>query len=1356
MLDFLYISVKMTKAGYEISPKFIVKRSEDLMIRGGKFYAIWDDTVNLWSTDEYRAQQLIDRELDKYVEEHQELAGSRVLYIWDSDTRMIDKWKHYIETSMSDNYKPLDESLIFSNHIVTRKDYASKRLPYPLAAGPHESWDELVGTLYDKEERHKIEWAIGAVVDGTSKNLQKFLVFYGSGGTGKSTIINIIEKLFQGYYATFDAKALGQANASFALEPLKNNPLVAIQHDGDLSRIEDNTRLNSIVSHELMTVDEKFKSLYSNRFNAFLILGTNRPVKITDAKSGIIRRLIDVEPTGNLIKRSQYNKLIKGIDFELSGIAAHCLSVFREDPGYYDDYIPTKMLGASNDFYNFVLDSYDVFKADDGCTLREAWERYKTYCADANVTYSLPMRVFKEELRNYFREFVERSYNEGVRVYNRYSGFITDKFVTPAPKNEDSKPAETDISEEKDGEIPSASLLPPWLVLNEQESVFDKQFADCLAQYASEAGTPLAAWSVVTTLLLAINTRMVHYVRPPENLIVVDFDLCDDKGNKSMIKNLEAASKWPQTYAELSKSGAGVHLHYFYDGDVSELSRLVDEHIEIKVFTGKSSLRRKLTKCNNLPIATISSGLPIKERGKMLSENSVKSERGLRNLIERNLRKEIHPNTKPSIDFIYKLLEDAYANDLNYDVRDLRPAIMAFAAESSHQSAKCLETVSEMKFSSAEPSQNAAEPGSKDLDIVFFDVEVFPNLFVVCWKPINGNVKHWINPTPAQVEWLIYQNRLVGFNNRRYDNHIIYARMMGYTNEQLYTLSHRIINGSDNALFGQAYNLSYTDVYDFSSNKQSLKKFELDYGIHHQELGFPWDQPVPKDKWELVAEYCENDVIATQVVWEKRQGDFLAREILADLTGMTVNDTTNQLTTKLIFGDNKTPQAEFVYTKLGGTEESVLEHIEEVVSPITGKKYKVNPEFTCRDTVTGQMIFPGYKFDWVEIGDKKSKRMSTYRGEDVGEGGYVFAVPGMYGRCTTKDVTSMHPHSAMALNLFGPRYTKVFTELVNARVAIKRGTKNGDFSSVEKLFGGRLMKYLDDTQKAKMLVNALKIAINSVYGLTAAGFVNAFKDPRNEDNIVAKRGALFMINLCNEVIDKGGKVVHIKTDSIKVENLTDELDDFICAYGALYGYSFETEHVFDRLCLVNNAVFIGKCSQDDPDPDWRGKWEATGKQFQVPYVFKTLFSHEEIEFDDMVEMLSVQSALYLDMNENLPDVSLLEKDLVKEQKRVPVNPSKIMYLESEIAKGHNYIFIGKTGAFCPIKEGCGGGLLMRLNENTGKYSYASGSKGFRWMEAEVVKNLHKEADIDRSFYNNLLDTAVESISAFGDFEAFVS
>lgn len=170
------------------------------MIRGGDFYAIWIDERGMWSTDEQDAVDLIDRELDRYAEENRTRfdGNIRVLHMWDAETGMIDTWHKYCQKQMKDQFHMLDEKLIFSNTKVTKRDYASKSLPYPLEPGETPAWERLVSTLYSPEERHKIEWCIGAIVTGESKKLQKFLVFYGAVGTGKSTIINVIMQLFEG------------------------------------------------------------------------------------------------------------------------------------------------------------------------------------------------------------------------------------------------------------------------------------------------------------------------------------------------------------------------------------------------------------------------------------------------------------------------------------------------------------------------------------------------------------------------------------------------------------------------------------------------------------------------------------------------------------------------------------------------------------------------------------------------------------------------------------------------------------------------------------------------------------------------------------------------------------------------------------------------------------------------------------------------------------------------------------------------------------------------------------------------------------------------------------------------------
>ena len=1353
MLDFMTISTRSTRSGVEIAPKFIMKKSKDLMVRGKDFYAVWDEERKMWSTDEDDVTRLIDKELNKYVDENgDKLEGTpSIKYMWDSDSGSIDKFHKYCQKQMRDSYTMLDEELIFSNTEITRERYASKKLNYPLESGDISAWEKIIGTLYSEEERHKIEWAIGSIVSGDSKTIQKFMVLYGAAGTGKSTILNIVQQLFDGYYTVFDAKALGNPSNTFALEPFNTNPLVAIQHDGDLSRIEDNTRLNSLVSHELMPVNEKFKGIYKTRFKCFLFMGTNRPVKITDGKSGLLRRLIDVHPTGNKIPGKEYRTLMEQVTFELGAIAQHCLEVYLDDPEYYDDYIPKSMLGASNDFYNFVCDSFSVFKKENGTTLKAAWEMYKTYCEEANVPFPFSKRNFKEELKNYFWDYDERVEKEdGSKLLSYYSGFKTDIFEADTGGKK--------IKEESNDKIEN------WLDFKMEESIFDRECADCPAQYATSKETPTKPWDDVTSKLSELNTSKLHYVKVPENHIVIDFDIKDADGNKSFEKNVEAAMKWPPTYAELSKSGGGIHLHYIYNGDIEQLSHIYDSDIEIKVFTGKTSLRRKLTKCVNLAIATISSGLPLKEVKKVINFDGIKNEKCLRSVLKKHLNKEIMGNTKPSIDMIKKCLDEAYDSGVGYDVSDMKNAVFALAASSSNQADTCLKIVNQMKFKSEEVSVTHDESDTDDL--VFYDVEVFPNLFLVNYKFAGEEkpVVRLINPKPSDIERLM-QFKLVGFNCRRYDNHMLYARLMGYTNEQIYNLSQRIINSKKGenrgVFFGEAYNISYTDIYDFASagNKKSLKKLEIEMGIHHQELGLPWDEPVPEELWVKVAEYCDNDVIATEAAFHYLSADWTARQILADLAGMTYNDTTNTLTTRIIFGTNKKPQNEFNYRNLAEPVYDLDDDTYEFLANACPKMM----EKTHGEAGSLLPYFPGYKYE---------NGKSTYRGKEVGEGGYVDAVHGMFGNVALLDVSSMHPHSTIAECLFGVRFTTAFREIVEGRVDIKHEA----WDVVDNILGGILKPYvqkvIDGEMTSKQLANALKTAINSVYGLTSANFENPFRDIRNKDNIVAKRGALFMIDLQHAVQEKGFTVAHIKTDSIKIPDATPEIIQFVMEFGERYGYTFEHEATYDRMCLVNNAVYIAKYKDADECQKMYGyvpgdnkkdgnKWTATGKQFAVPYVFKTLFSKEPIELEDMCETFSVKSALYLDMNETLEDVSGYEKELDKIETKYKQGKISDVIFENEcsrlkklIAEGHDYHFIGKVGQFCPIKPGEGGGLLMR--EQNGKYYAATGTTGYRWLESEMMMGQEHDYKIDKSFYVKLVDDALETIEQYGDSEWFLS
>lgn len=693
----------------------------------------------------------------------------------------------------------------------------------------------------------------------------------------------------------------------------------------------------------------------------------------------------------------------------------------------------------------------------------------------------------------------------------------------------------------------------------------------------------------------------------------------------------------------------------------------------------------------------------------------IKSEKALRAMIVRNLNKEYHAYTKPSIDFIWQILEDAYESDLVYNVSDMRNAILGFAVGSTNNADYCVKKVGTMKFKSKEKEIELDEDGN--VPIVFFDCEVFPNLLLVCWKIAGkeNKVVKMFNPSPSDIEELI-RYRLIGFNNRDYDNHIIYACMIGWSPFEIYNLSQQLIQ-KRTGFFGEAYRLSYTDIFDFSKEKKGLKKFEIELGIHHQELGLPWDKPVPEELWEKVGEYCENDVIATEAVFYSKKGqeDFLAREILADISGLSLNDKTNSHTTKIIFGNEKHPQ--LIYTDLA-----------------TG--------VSSDGTYNPRNKFEGYEYRRLnQEGEKDDGRMhNMFRGVDLGRGGYVYAQKNMYTNVALLDVASMHPNSVIQLNMFG-EFTQNFQDLLNARLYIK----HKEYDKAKQLFGGRLAKYLDDPAKAEGLAGALKIAINSVYGLTSAGYDNPFRDRRNINNIVALRGALFMKTLQDEVVKRGFTVAHIKTDSIKIPEATPEIIKFCQDFALEYGYVLEHEATYAKMCLVNDAVYIAKyftkewCEEHYgyvPEKNYKhsGKWTATGKQFQVPYVFKNLFSKEPITFYDMCEVNTVKKgAIYIDANEGLA--------------------------EDE----HNYIFVGRVGQFTPVSNGFGGGDLICIDgenpDGTPKVSSVQGAKGYLWLESEVVRSLYPDdpsSVVDKGYYNHLVDEAIDAISKYCDFEWFVS
>lgn len=1245
-MDFYTITAKSfgsrAKQDYTIQPDFVFI-NKDLVCKGGSMHGYWYD--GLWRTSLTDMITIIDKDVRDYAEDFKKGrmdAEINVKQMNQSSSGLMTQFNLYTK-AMPDSPVEFNTRIIFSNETPKREDYSTTQLSYTPTPGPTPAFDEMFNLLYEPVELEKILWFIGASLTNSMSKIQKFLFLYGGKGSGKGTVIKVFKMLFEGYYSGIDLHKL-TGGSEFATSGIKETQLL-IDDDSDLYSIKDDTNLLKLTSHEPIQVNNKYQSTYSVTFKGLLVAASNQRFKVRNIDSGITRRAVVAEPTEITHDYHTYMRLMDKIEFELPHIAQRAIDVFKEKgPAYYEDYMAYDMMESTDTMFSFMREHAKAL--GDVCTLKSASELYKAYLEDIGFDTNGYKRKVKEQLKRYYLRFHPHKRIDGELVKNVYEGLKWDD-IFPGTKS-----PQQEAEDER-------SLLEEF-ALKEIQSAFDEMGATYPAQYTTQDGLPKTKWDNVETTLADIDTRELHYVRVPENHIVIDFDLKNEEGEKDLSLNLKAAQKFPDTYTELSKSGNGVHLHYIYDGEVGKLAPVYDEDIEVKVYKGNASLRRKLSLCNDKPIAHISTGLPEKEETiNMWKDIEVIqwNENKMRTAIKSNLEKKYHDSTKPSIDFIAKIINDAVKDGVKFDIRDMRQDILAFAASSSNQASYCIKVVSGLKYhtieqeDSNELQKKSGQTFYEKEDLWFYDIEVFSNLFIVAFKRYGKNnpVTTWINPTREQIASLV-ERPLVGFNNRRYDNHIIYAALLGESNLALYRQSQRIINdkNAQSGMYSGAYELSYTDIYDYlnAGNKMSLKKWEVKLGVKHDEFELPWDKPVPEDMWERAAEYCGNDVLATEAVFDATLADYNARRILTILSGLSMNSTTNQHTTAIIFEgkSKKDTMSELVYTDLGET-------------------------------------FPGYKYAWGK---------SDYRGEDPGEGGYVYAEPGVHENVALLDVASMHPASVIALNMFG-KYTKNFEALMDARLHIK----HDDLEAVGKMFGGRLKEILQEEGiTPKDLSNALKTAINSVYGLTSAKFENQFRHPDNNDNIVAKRGALFMIDLKHAVQERGYTVAHIKTDSIKIPNADKEIIDFVFEFGRQYGYTFEHEDTYKKLALVNKSTYI---CQDQDDV-----WHATGTQFQDPYVFKTLFSKEP----------------------------LIEEDY---------------FVTKEVKNASIYLGDKFIGRLAKVYASLTGEDLLRVTED--KQGFISGTKGLKW---KLSKDFVNHKDLDMNYYKTLAEDAIDAIRKVGD------
>lgn len=1171
-MDFYNIVIDKSKKVTQIGPLFRTIAIQDIIIdnKAQEVVAYWDEKRMTWSEDIAKLLKGIDKEVFDEFHEFQKLHPEEPVTLNTIDNVASSAYRDWLKflNNVRTPKPEFNSEVLFSDHDIEREDYATYKLPY--RPDPDVSIDEFLegmSVFYDHENLDKLLWFIGATLTGDIHNIQKFAYLYGKAGSGKGTTIEIIKQIFQGPYTGQISLEKLTGKSEFASSQVRDLP-VLYDPEVNLYRMTNDTPLLALTAHEPISVNRKFRDPVEVTFRGFLIAASNQPVKVRNIDAGINRRLVDIYQTGNKMTTDQYNKWMSIIPSQVPGIAHYAIQRYRAmGRSFFEGYVSQQMLAQTNYIHRFVRENYLLFT--DPMPLGKAYEMYQSYLANDNVDFKVTRHDFQNDFSRYYDHTESKHQTiKGIQSKFWFIGFDHSSVQDLEP---------TEISEQP-SIYPSISET-----FTSDFNYFNQPEVEFPAQYATSQGIPAKKWHEVTTTNHDIDQTKLHYIQAPSSILVIDIDNHHPNTDRPVMEVLSELNL-PETFAEPSRSGKGIHLYFQYNDSVPLKQISINDQIEVKPYNGLSSIRRQFTHSNgvvNLATINFATLKPLfdklpKEKSPVIDEDLKRytdSEEQLRTWIKKALKREINPNTKPNVDFIQKVVQEAIDSDVTFNIKDLEPAITTFALSSTNQSEAALKIALDLTYQNPPVQPTVFEmptaPTKRvaDRDLMFYDVEVFRNVFMFSYykQSTMNEPATLINPTQSELYDLVKGEALVGFNNYRYDDFILYYALIGYTPMQLFNVSQMIISDKkSNELAFKAHDISYADLYEIAVTKQSLKKWEVELGLPYDEVDTDWNEPLPEDLWERVASYNRNDTRVLPELLKHLYGDYEAALVLAALSGLPLNRTINSHTTQIIFtlpdGTRVKPDAnETVYTDLS-------------------------------------QEFPGYEFDRY--------KGSSYMGLNPSNGGYVYSQPGVYKRAVELDLKSMHPTSAVQLNYFG-RFTPSYKALMD----VKFHLSDGDLKAASKSIPLLADILSDPSTNVDTIIKAVKRAINSAYGLTSASFDNPLKNPQNIDNIVAKRGALFMITLQRKLESEGVGVIHIKTDSIKLDNPTEEQINEVIEFASTYGYQFKIEDTYTPFVLIDKAQLIGYSASHE-------SWHAIGTKFINPYTYKTLFSHEDYVLSD--------------------------------------------------------------------------------------------------------------------------------------------
>lgn len=395
-----------------------------------------------------------------------------------------------------------------------------------------------------------------------------------------------------------------------------------------------------------------------------------------------------------------------------------------------------------------------------------------------------------------------------------------------------------------------------------------------------------------------------------------------------------------------------------------------------------------------------------------------------------------------------------------------------------------------------------AQTSLNEADLLFCDVEVFKHNAFIVFKDITGaEVAVYHNKFDGMTE-TIQGKTLVGYNINYYDIHIINAMLELQTPEQIKRLNDRIIIHGEK--LRNDYGIPTLDCFQqIHISMPSLKKIEGNIGrmILESEVDFTIERALTPAEYQEALDYCRYDVDMTIEVYKKRVHNYFEPKMslvnrLGKESAINWNTTTisaNLLTPKPIPKWSSLRLHRYAMANRDEKNMAMFKHVPEAVQEHWLDKVENN----FSGEYKGNISIEKFGCD-IEFGFGGLHGVSKHY-KDVTD-------------VKLLDVASMYPHIILNINAL---------------------------DSASGIYQDMLLERIDIKHKDRVLSDALKLVLNSVYGNLKNKYSILF-DPLKSVSVCIY-GQIALYALC-ERLSETCNIININTDGVA---FTTESDDYI-------------------------------------------------------------------------------------------------------------------------------------------------------------------------------------------------------------------